>query len=138
MSLSVHSVCSVGRLACWGRRALVLLLCLTLGLHWTVLQSVAWTGMLIGNLGENSVVEAVEKTFDGEHPCPLCLAVKEGQKQEKDDSKPLAAKSVKKFEAVLVAETRLVAPPAQIRSFPRLVSRFDGRSERPSMPPPRV
>ena len=42
------------------------------------------------------------------------------------------------FEAVLVAETRLVAPSAEIRSFPWLVSRFEGRSERPSMPPPRV
>ena len=116
----------------------VLLTCLSLGMHWAVLQGVAWTGMFLANLNQGTVTEAVEKTFDGEHPCPLCLAVKEGQKKEKDDSKPLAAKSVKKFEAVLVAETRLIAPPAQIRSFPWLVSRFEGRSERPSMPPPRV
>jgi hypothetical protein len=116
----------------------VLLVCLALGMHWSVPQGVAWTGMLISNLAESSVVEAVEKTFDGEHPCPLCLAVKEGQKQEKDDSAPAPAKSLKKFEAVLVAETRLVAPSAQIRSFPWLVSSFEGRSERPSMPPPRA
>ena len=120
------------------RRVLVLLLCLSLGMHWAVLQGVAWTGMFLANLNQGTVTEAVEKTFDGEHPCPLCLAVKEGQNQEKDDSKPLAAKSVKKFEAVLVAETRLVAPSAEIRSFPWLVSSFEGRSERPSMPPPRV
>ena len=120
------------------RRMVVLLTCLSLGMHWAVLQGVAWTGMFLANLNQGTVTEAVEKTFDGEHPCPLCLAVKEGQKKEKDDSKPLAAKSVKKFEAVLVAETRLIAPPAQIRSFPWLVFRFEGRSERPSMPPPRV
>ena len=120
------------------RRMVVLLTCLSLGMHWAVLQGVAWTGMFLANLNQGTVTEAVEKTFDGEHPCRLCLTVKEGQKQDKDDSKPLAAKSVKKFEAVLVAETRLVAPPAQIRSFPWLVSRFEGRSERPSMPPPRV
>jgi hypothetical protein len=120
------------------RRVLVLLLCLSLGMHWAVLQGVAWTGMFLANLNQGTVTEAVEKTFDGEHPCPLCLAVKEGQKKEKDDSKPLTAKSVKKFEAVLVTETRLIAPSAQIRSFPWLVSRFEGRSERPSMPPPRV
>lgn len=117
---------------------MVLLVCLSLGMHWALLQGVAWTGMFLANLNKGTVTEAVEKTFDGEHPCPLCLAVKEGQKKEKDDSKPLAAKSVKKFEAVLVAETRLVAPSAQIRSFPWLVSSFEGRSERPSMPPPRV
>lgn len=130
--IRLKSACRVAQ------RAVVVLACLTLGMHWTVLQGVAWTGMFLANLNQGTVTEAVEKTFDGEHPCPLCLAVKEGQKKEKDDSKPLAAKSVKKFEAVLVAETRLVAPPAQIRSFPWLVSSFEGRSERPSMPPPRV
>lgn len=122
----------------FAQRTVVLLTCLSLGMHWAVLQGVAWTGMFLANLNEGTVTQAVEKTFDGEHPCPLCLAVKEGQKQEKDDSKPFAAKSVKKFEAVIVAETRLVSPSAEIRSFPRLVSRFEGRSERPSMPPPRV
>lgn len=120
------------------RRCVVLLVCLSLGMHWVLLQGVAWTGMFLSNLNQGSVTEAVEKTFDGGHPCPLCLAVKEGQKKEKDDSKPLAAKSVKKFEAVLVAVTRLVAPSAQIRSFPWLVSSFEGQSERPSMPPPRA
>lgn len=129
------SVPTARRLA---QRTVVLLTCLSLGMHWTVLQGVAWTGMFLANLNQGTVTEAVEKTFDGEHPCPMCLAIQEGQKKEKDDSKPLVAKSVKKFEAVLVAETRLVAPPAQIRSFPWLVSSFEGRSERPSMPPPRV
>ena len=116
----------------------MLLLCLSLGMHWTLLQGVAWTGMFLVNLNEGTVTEAVKKTFDGEHPCPLCLAVKEGQKKEKDDSKPLAAKSVKKFEAVLVAKTRLVAPPAEVRSFSGFVFSFEGWTGRPSMPPPRV
>jgi hypothetical protein len=136
--LSCRPIISATTARRFAQRTVVLLTCLSLGMHWAVLQGVAWTGMFITNLNKGTVAEAVEKTFDGEHPCPLCLAVKEGQKQEKDDSKPLAAKSVKKFEAVLVAETRLIAHPAQIRSFPRLVSSFEGRSERPSMPPPRV
>lgn len=116
----------------------MLLVCLSLGMHWALLQGVAWTGMFLANLNKVSVTEAVEKTFDGEHPCPLCLAVQEGQKKEKDDTKPLTVKSVKKFEAVLVTKTKLVAPSAEIRSFLWLVSSFEGRSERPSMPPPRV
>jgi hypothetical protein len=136
--LSCLPIISASTARRFAQRTVVLLTCLSLGMHWAVLQGVAWTGMFLANLNQGTVTEAVEKTFDGEHPCPLCLAVKEGQKKEKDDSKPLAAKSVKKFEAVLVAETRLVAPPAEIRSFPCLVSRFEGRSERPSMPPPRV
>ncbi|MBL9131666.1 MAG: hypothetical protein JNG86_10730 [Verrucomicrobiaceae bacterium] len=120
------------------RRLVVLLVCFSLGMHWTLLQGIAWTGMLLSFASQGSVIEAVEKTFDGEHPCPLCLAVQEGQKQDKDDSAPNVAKSMKKWEAVLASQIRLVAPPAQIRSFPWLVSSFEGRSERPSIPPPRV
>jgi hypothetical protein len=42
-----------------------------LGLHWTVLQSIAWTTMLADHLRADSLAEAVQKTFDGEHPCCL-------------------------------------------------------------------
>jgi hypothetical protein len=120
------------------RRVVVLLVCLSLGMHWSVLQGIAWTGMLISNLAENSVVEAVEKTFDGEHPCPLCLAVKEGQKKEKDDSKPVAAKSVKKFEAVLLSEKRLLSPSGLEMSFVVFLTKNALHVEETAKPPPRA
>ena len=120
------------------RRMVVLLTCLSLGMHWAVLQGVAWTGMFLANLNQGTVTEAVEKTFDGEHPCPLCLAVKEGQKQEKDDSKPLAAKSVKKFEAVLVAETRLVVPSGLKMNFGEFPTQKFQCIHETAEPPPKM
>ena len=131
-----HASCStLTRLA---RRALVLLLCLSLGMHWAVLQSVAWTGMLLSFASEGSLTEAVEKTFDGEHPCPLCLAVKEGQQKEKDDSKPVATKSVKKFEAVLSSENRLVPPSGLEMSFAVFLTPNTRHVEETAKPPPRA
>lgn len=72
MSLT-HVSPSLLRLA---RRAVVLALCLSVGLQWVVLQGIAWTGMMIKFSQQDSLAEAVSKTFDGEHPCPLCNAVK--------------------------------------------------------------
>jgi hypothetical protein len=83
-------------------------LCLSLGVHWALLQSLAWTGMLLSWSQEVSLVEAVKNTFDGEHPCPLCKAVESGQKQT-PKSVPLQRI---KFDAVLAAAIRLVPPPA--------------------------
>lgn len=70
----------------------VAMLVLSLGLHWALLQTVAWTGMLITYARDGSLQEAVAKTFDGRHPCALCKVVKEGreeeQKQEQKQVKP--------------------------------------------------
>ena len=42
------------------------------GGQWLVLQSVAWTGMLIKYSQQDGLAEAVAETFDGHHPCHLC------------------------------------------------------------------
>jgi len=62
--------------------ALVLALACSIGLHWDVLQSVAWVSMLAHNLRSLPVREAVTRTFDGKHPCVLCKAVAAGKKTE--------------------------------------------------------
>ena len=62
--------------------AVILLLVLSLGLHWTLLQTVAWTGMVIAYSQQSSFQEAVAKTFDGNHPCALCKIVKQGRAEE--------------------------------------------------------
>lgn len=65
----------------------VLLLVLTLGLHWALLQTVAWTSMIISYSQENSLRDAVRMTFDGEHPCSMCKTIKQGQTEEKQPEK---------------------------------------------------
>lgn len=64
------------------------MLALSLGLHWGLLQTMAWTGMLVERVQTGSIWEAVETTFDGQHPCRMCLAVREA-KSETDRSQEL-------------------------------------------------
>jgi hypothetical protein len=53
------------------------------GTHWLVLQSVAWTTMLMDNLQSSSLAQAVGRTFDGKHPCKLCKQIVKGKQTEK-------------------------------------------------------
>ena len=47
------------------RFATVLVLVLSLGLHWALLQSIAWVGMIASYSRVASLAEALSKTFDG-------------------------------------------------------------------------
>jgi hypothetical protein len=53
------------------------------GGHWAVLQTFAWARMLVEYSAQNSLAEAVEMTLDGKHPCPMCLTIEKGRKQER-------------------------------------------------------
>ncbi|WP_395749431.1 hypothetical protein [Prosthecobacter sp.] len=112
-------------------------ICLTLGMHWALLQGVAWTGMLISFAKEGSVMEAVQKTFDGQHGCALCKRVKEGQNSSKRGNQQQAGQSLQKINAVLVEMTALTAPAGNIFSFVPLHERLVQRTELPETPPPR-
>lgn len=124
------------------QRGVVLLLCLALGLQWALVQSIAWAEMFIDFASEGSVIEAVEKTFDGQHACPLCAKVKEGSHdsrrrqspQEDDTEKDLDADAA---DAVLVSHVGLIPPAAEALSFAPLREVLIKRNERPEPPPPR-
>jgi len=60
-----------------------LVLALSLGLHWALLQSVAWTGMLWRYSQHTTLAEAIAKTFDGRHPCALCKVIEQARSSEK-------------------------------------------------------
>ena len=61
------------------------------GTHWSLLQSIAWTRMLAANLRTDSFTAAVQKTFDGNHPCALCKTIAAGKQaeQKKEFTAPL-------------------------------------------------
>lgn len=46
--------------------------------------------MLVSYAQDGTVAEAIEKTFDGQHPCPLCLAIEKAA--EERDSRPAPAR----------------------------------------------
>ncbi len=62
---------------------MVLACALALGMHWAVLQTVAWTGMFLGRLPGEAVGVALSRTFDGEHRCRLCEIVRDGRLSER-------------------------------------------------------
>lgn len=56
------------------------------GTHWLAFQSVAWTTMLAENLQTSSLQRALQRTFDGKHPCCLCKEIaKDKQTEKKSD-----------------------------------------------------
>ncbi len=56
------------------------------GTHWLAFQSVAWTAMLAENLQDSSFERALQRTFDGKHPCCLCKEIaKDKQLEKKSD-----------------------------------------------------
>mgnify|MGYP003600782286 FL=1 len=62
-----------------GHRPIIWLLLLALvsaiNLHLPVLQVVAWAGMIVNYSRDAEISEAIEMTFDGEHPCPMCKVI---------------------------------------------------------------
>jgi|UniRef100_UPI003785310F hypothetical protein len=118
------------------QRGIVLLVCLSLGLHWAVIQGIAWTGMLISYAAEGAMIEAVEKTFDGQHGCPLCQTVKEGR--DSDQNQPQqTGQAMKKLDAVLVEMVRLTVPLIEMMTFVMIHEDWVKRTEMPETPPPR-
>jgi hypothetical protein len=117
-----------------GKFLVVITLVLSTGAHWAVLQTVAWSTMLAGNLCTDSVSQAVAKTFDGEHPCPLCKAIAAAKKAEK---KSAAVTLVLKMEFPPVAERIILISPAQFELLPIHDTFADSLSLPPPVPPPR-
>lgn len=78
-----------------------------MGGHLALLQTIAWGNMLVDFSSETSLSEAMEKTFDGEHPCALCKVVKKSKSE--DEKKPLL-KSEMKMEVALPAPVKVPFP----------------------------
>jgi hypothetical protein len=112
---------------------LVFTLCLTLGFHWGLLQSVAWVGMIVNYSCQGSLKDAMSKTFDGQHPCPLCKLVRAGAAGEK---KPEAQQNVKQIDLFAERAPAFAFPPLPAPVFPVLLM-TPSRADAPLLRPPR-
>jgi hypothetical protein len=105
-------------------------------LHLVGLQLVAWAGMLVRYSQDRSLGEAAEMTFDGDHPCPLCCAIKKAK------AKPAHTFSAPEQRDANVLFLERDAPGDRDVRF----ARSDGtscaaamiRAEQPPVPPPRA
>jgi hypothetical protein len=114
---------------------LVAALFFAIGGHWALLQTVAWASMIVEYSHSAPVAEAVEKTFDGRHPCPIC---KEIQKNQQSEKKHEALQLVKKIELFDEPMTQFVFPSAVSLSLTISDSLVVARADAPPLPPPRV
>lgn len=115
------------------RLAVAIALLQICGGHWGLLQAIAWAGMVVNYAQtEESIPAALEKTFDGNHPCALCVAVKEGRGEEK---KQEIAKTLVKLEAVLSIRIPVKQPEAEGCEY-QIVSESAERLAFPPLSPP--
>ena len=105
------------------------------GTHWVLLQSVAWTGMLASNLHTASLTEAVERTFDGKHPCCLCKQIDAGKKAERKTEYP---GSSKRLEFVRETATFTFVAPEHFVLLPEPSFPACRLAQKPPHPPPRL
>jgi hypothetical protein len=104
------------------------------GSHWAVLQAVAWSTMLADNLRTSSLTEAVQRTFDGRHPCSLCKKISSGKESEKKAEFPV---QLKKLEFISVRPVIVLSPPRHFRLLPEFQCSASEPAHKPSVPPPR-
>lgn len=110
-----------------------------------MLQVVAWTGMVVSRTAERGLTAAVESTFDGAEPCPLCKAVKavKQSEQEQQPADPESLITKLKLKDMLRSEDLVVKALAAVHlksPAPAIDSAMRGftRSYAPPVPPPRV
>lgn len=123
---------AVQRLA---KLAVVLTLTLSLGAHWTFLQSVAWVGMVVNYSHDATLGEAFSKTFDGQHPCKLCKFVQAGKAAEKKQNAEKPKKELDK--SLPVARAFALYPPGLEPLTFSASQPADARVEPPPIPPPK-
>ena len=117
----------------------MLVLVLSLGLHWAVLQSAAWVGMVVVYSQDASLGDALEKTFDGEHPCPLCKMVESGTTTDDQESRKAEGTKLKKLDLMLAVVEPLVVPASpDVPDYLPPAMRSASREDSPPLPPPRV
>lgn len=87
---------------------------LSAGGHLALLQGVAWATMIKDFSRSGSVTTAVQKTFDGKHPCALCKKISAERSHE--EKAPVTVKAEKKAE-VFVASKSAIVPLPIVRCF---------------------
>jgi hypothetical protein len=106
-----------------------------MGGHWAVLQATAWVGMLVKYSEAEGVEVGISKTFDGKHPCSLCLSIAKKQQTEKKQSSQIEAA---KMYLVAPAQHLTLLPPRYAWRLRTTIASLVGCDSSPQVPPPRV
>jgi hypothetical protein len=119
----------------FSRWLLIAALFVAIGGHWAVLQTFAWATMIVDYSRSGALTEAVQKTFDGRHPCQICTEIQKSRQSDKKQESLLLSKKVELFDQHVA---KIVFASGD--SAPQPISDFfsSARSQAPPVPPPRV
>jgi hypothetical protein len=106
-----------------------------IGGHWAVLQATAWFGMLVKYSEADGVEVGISKTFDGNHPCDLCLSIAKKKQTEKKEGAQLDAA---KIYLLAPAERWALRPPRSSWRLTLTTPSLFGCESSPPVPPPRL
>jgi len=118
----------------FGQMLMIVAVLSATGTHWLAFQSVAWTTMLAENLQKTSLASALERTFDGKHPCRLCKEIAKDKQSEKKSDLQTELKKIdfshNRFEFVFCA-------PAHFYEVRTTRDAVISLTQAPALPPPK-
>ena len=89
--------------------------------------------MLASNLQSNSFHQAVARTFDGNHPCPLCKAIAAAKKSEQKNQITIEKQ---KLDFSLVERNIVFIAPTRVEIASQNLF-AESLLQKPPVPPPR-
>ena len=105
------------------------------GGHWAFLQTGAWIGMVVQYSQRDGLKAGLAQTFDGEHPCSVCKAIQDGEKQEHKKA-PLLQTELKKDYLAPGNHFQVYQGWVEVK-YPGSTEEVDGVAFEPAVPPPR-
>ncbi len=106
----------------------------TCGGHWFAIQSFAWARMFVTNAESDNLSVAVEKTFDGQHPCAICKSIASAKGKDSKQQRTFLVSKVPLFCQEQPGEDHVLSEGF---AFVVSESRFVDRTSDPAVPPPR-
>jgi hypothetical protein len=88
-----------------------------IGGQWTLFQAVAYGRMVYNYSSHSSVKVAIEKTFSGKYPCPLCKKISMERKRTTMHD-PSFEKNTKKWDLILDSVSILEDPTCTSMYYP--------------------
>lgn len=114
------------------------------GLHLVLLQCVAWMGMVVMyTQQEDSLLDGLSMTFDGNHPCAMCHVIQAEQDKgsgEKNPTAPVSQKEIKLTQMSLIpVDWQLPQfPPATFGRHPARLGELRSLAHSPLEKPPQA
>jgi hypothetical protein len=118
----------------WKSTFLLILVFWVTGGQWLLLQSVAWVHMVRDFSQSQTLCQALSKTFDGNHPCPLCRFIQK-EKSAQSSAKTFISFQKNPFLAVPFAVLSVIF--LYLSSAPSFQSTLSSLLSPPPSPPPK-